>query len=75
MSFIVFGNLSVSVPKVKDTTPCMEQMLQYEDCVGEGNVTHMEVMHPSWPTIFPRLLTDGKLLPDSEVEQFPLSKK
>lgn len=22
----------------------------------------IEVIHPNWPTIFPRLLTDGKLI-------------
>jgi hypothetical protein len=35
MSFIYFGNVPASVPPVLDTTPCMKQMLQYEDCVIE----------------------------------------
>ena len=35
MSYFMFGNVAVSVPPVKDTTPCMEQMLSYEDCVQE----------------------------------------
>lgn len=61
MSFIVYGNLPTSVPKVKDTTPCLETMLDYEDCIMDSNIKHLELVHPNWPTIFPRLLTDGHL--------------
>jgi hypothetical protein len=86
MSFIVFGNLPSSVPKVKDTTPCMEAMLDYEDCIGDFNIRHAELVHPNWPTIFPRLLTDGKLKEPIQstsptgkefdlLEQYPLTKK
>jgi hypothetical protein len=35
MSFIYFGNVPASVPATFDTTPCMKEMLQYEDCVFE----------------------------------------
>lgn len=35
MSWIMFGNVATSVPAVLDTTPCMNQMLNYEDCVHE----------------------------------------
>lgn len=35
MSYFVFGNLPESVPPVMDTTPCMDQMLNYEDCILE----------------------------------------
>ena len=35
MSFYYFGNVPSSVPKVMDTTPCMNEMLNYEDCVHE----------------------------------------
>lgn len=35
MSFIYFGNTPASVPPVFDTTPCMKEMLNYEDCVYE----------------------------------------
>ena len=35
MSFYYFGNVPSSVPKVLDTTPCMNEMLNYEDCVHE----------------------------------------
>jgi hypothetical protein len=35
MSYWMFGNVPVSVPPVKDTTPCMTEMLSYEDCVAE----------------------------------------
>lgn len=62
MSFITFGNLALSVPPVKDTTPCMDSMLEYEDCIYDANSSRLEVVHPNWPTIYPRLLTDGKLI-------------
>ncbi len=35
MSFLYFGNVPASVPPTFDTTPCMKEMLQYEDCVFE----------------------------------------
>ena len=35
MTFLYFGNTPASVPPVFDTTPCMKQMLDYEDCVYE----------------------------------------
>ena len=35
MSFLYFGNTPASVPPVFDTTPCMKEMLSYEDCVYE----------------------------------------
>ena len=35
MSFLYFGNVPASVPPVFDTTPCLKEMLQYEDCVFE----------------------------------------
>eukprot|EP01016_Furgasonia_blochmanni_P003827 TRINITY_DN114_c0_g1_i1.p1 TRINITY_DN114_c0_g1~~TRINITY_DN114_c0_g1_i1.p1 ORF type:complete len:176 (-),score=42.54 TRINITY_DN114_c0_g1_i1:179-706(-) len=62
MSYVYFANLPVSVPPVLDTTPCMKEMLNYEDCVVDAHVPQQEVVHPQWPTIWPRLLTDGKLL-------------
>ena len=86
MSYFMFGNLAASVPPVKDTTPCMEAMLSYEDCINEADFRHLEVVHPNWPTLFPRLLTDGKIveLPEHDNKAFqnlvengnrPLSKK
>jgi hypothetical protein len=35
MSFLYFGNTPASVPPVLDTTPCMKQMMDYEECVVE----------------------------------------
>ena len=35
MSFLFFGNVPASVPPVMDTTPCMNEMINYEDCVFE----------------------------------------
>ena len=36
MSFFYMANCAASVPPVLDTTPCMKQMLDYEDCVVDG---------------------------------------
>lgn len=62
MSYLYFGNVPASVPPVLDTTPCMKQMLDYEDCVADANIPALEVIHPNWPTIWPRMLTDGKII-------------
>lgn len=62
MSFITFGNLPLSVPPVKDTTPCMDPMLEYEDCIYDANVNRSEIVHPNWPTLFPKLLSDGQVV-------------
>lgn len=40
MSFLYFGNVPASVPPTLDTTPCMKEMLQYEDCVFEYRLLH-----------------------------------
>ena len=45
MSFIYFGNAPVSVPPNFDTTPCMKEMLQYEDCVFEYLNYHSAPMY------------------------------
>lgn len=85
MSFLFFGNVPASVPPILDTTPCMNEMLNYEDCVLEffsifliflkklqsARAPQQELFHPNWPTVWPRLLTDGKLL----VMNFILIKK
>ena len=65
MSYFAFGNLAASVPRVFDTTPCLTTQDAYENCVAESGIRHMEVIHPNWPSIFPRLLTDGKLTDES----------
>ena len=33
MSFYGFMSAPISVPPVFDTTPCMEHLMEYEDCV------------------------------------------
>ncbi|KRX09188.1 hypothetical protein PPERSA_05857 [Pseudocohnilembus persalinus] len=64
------ANCAISVPPQLDTTPCMKQMLDYEDCVVDAQVPQQEVIHPQWPTMWPRLLTDGKLL---EFDKIPFN--
>ena len=53
MSFIVYTNVPISVPKVKDTTPCLDTMLNYEDCIYDAQPDHLEVFHPNWPSVWP----------------------
>ena len=77
MSYIMFGNLPASVPKVFDTTPCMAQQDAYEACISESGMKHMEIVHPNWPTMWPRLLTDGVLYdwdPESAPEGLTVAK-
>lgn len=64
MSAIYYWNVPITVPPIHDTTPCMDYMLSYEECLVDAVPRHMEVFHPNWPTMWPRLLTDGKLRPD-----------
>ena len=82
----MFGEGATSDPPVKDTTPCMDAMINYENCIQEADFNHLEVIHPSWPSLWPRLLTDGKLMdvenhPDEKIQELlnknniPLSKK
>lgn len=47
MSFIYFGNTPASVPPVFDTTPCMKEMLNYEDCVYEYLINYLVLMYPT----------------------------
>mmetsp|Transcript_21629 Transcript_21629/g.21379 ORF Transcript_21629/g.21379 Transcript_21629/m.21379 type:complete len:179 (-) Transcript_21629:45-581(-) len=64
MSSIYNWNVPITVPPVHDTTPCMDYMIAYEECLVDAVPRNMEVFHPNWPTMWPRLLTDGKLRPD-----------
>lgn len=49
----------VSIPPVFDTTPCLEHLMEYEDCVIDVNSDKKQLLMPTWPTLWPRLL-DGK---------------
>jgi hypothetical protein len=64
MSSIYAWGVPISVPPVHDTTPCMDYMLAYEDCIVDAVPRNPEVFHPNWPSLWPRLLTDGRLRPD-----------
>ena len=37
MSFFGFANSPVHIPMVFDTTPCLEHLMEYEDCVIDVN--------------------------------------
>lgn len=64
MSSIYAYGVPVTVPPVHDTSPCMDYMLAYEECLVDAAPRNPEVFHPNWPTLWPRLLTDGRLRPD-----------
>ena len=59
MSFIIFGNLPASVPPVLDTTPCLDQMVNYEECIADSDDFNRFTTVPSYPSVFPRLFTTG----------------
>ncbi len=47
----------VSIPPVFDTTPCLEHLMEYEDCVIDVNSSKKQLLMPTWPTLWPSLLT------------------
>ena len=59
MSFFGFYSAPVSVPKVLDTTPCLEHLMEYEDCVVDVQSDKLKLLMPTWPTLYPGLI-DGK---------------
>jgi len=58
MSFFGFYSAPVSVPKVLDTTPCLEHLMEYEDCVIDVQSDKRKLLMPTWPTLWPGLI-DG----------------
>ena len=79
MSSIYSWGVPITVPPVHDTTPCMDYMLAYEECLVDAAPKNAEVFHPNWPTLWPRLLTDGRLRPDliddAHLEKGPLNER
>ena len=55
MSFFGFMSAPVSVPPVFDTTPCMEHLMEYEDCVIDVGSHKKQFFMPAWPTLYPAL--------------------
>ena len=60
MSFIGFMSSPVSVPPTFDTTPCLEHLMEYEDCVIDVGTDKKQFFMPAWPTLYPALHT-GKV--------------
>jgi len=56
MSFFGFMSAPVSIPPVFDTTPCLEHLMEYEDCVIDVNSSKKQLLMPTWPTLWPSLL-------------------
>ena len=42
-----------------DDDACLEHLMEYEDCVIDVNSEKKQLLMPTWPTLWPRLL-DGK---------------
>ena len=59
MSFFGFMCAPVSIPPTFDTTPCLDHLLEYEDCVIDSGVKPLVFFMPTWPTLYPEYL-DGK---------------
>lgn len=57
MSFFGFMSAPVSIPPVFDTSPCLEHLMEYEDCAIDVNTNNKRVLMPTWPTLYPSLLT------------------
>ena len=57
MSFFGFMSSPVSIPPVFDTTPCLEHLMEYEDCVIDVQSDKKQLVMPAWPTLYPGLLT------------------
>ena len=58
MSFMGYMSSPVSIPPVFDTTPCLDHLMEYEDCVIDAGSPRREFFMPSWPILWPRL-ADG----------------
>ena len=59
MSFFGFMSAPVSMPQVFDTTPCLEHLMEYEDCVIDVQSDKKQLLMPTWPTLWPSLM-EGK---------------
>ena len=57
MSFFGFMCAPVSVPPVFDTTPCLEHLMEYEDCVIDVGSNKKQLLMPAWPSLWPTLLS------------------
>ena len=57
MSFFGFMSAPVSMPPVFDTTPCLEHLMEYEDCVIDVGSNRKQYFMPAWPTLYPGLMT------------------
>ena len=60
MSFFGFMSSPVSIPPVFDTTPCLEHLMEYEDCVIDVGSDKKQFYMPAWPSLYPSLET-GKV--------------
>ena len=60
MSFFGYLSAPISIPPVYDTTPCLEHLMEYEDCVIDTGSERLEFFMPAWPTLWPGL-TEGAM--------------
>ncbi|CAI2383510.1 unnamed protein product [Moneuplotes crassus] len=55
MSFFGYMNAPVHIPPVYDTTPCLDHLMEYEDCVIDTGTNRLHFYMPSWPNLWPGL--------------------
>ena len=55
MAFFGYLNYPISIPPVYDTTPCLEHLMEYEDCVIDTGTDQLQFFMPTWPTLWPGL--------------------
>ena len=72
MSFFGFMSSPVSVPPTFDTTPCVDHLMEYEDCVIDVGSDRKQFFMPAWPTLYPALHT-GKV--NTEFDNRPFDTK
>jgi hypothetical protein len=62
MAFFGYMTAPVSIPPVFDTTPCLDHLTEYEDCVIDVGTNRKEFFMPAWSTLWPRLADGGSNL-------------
>ena len=55
MSFFGYMNAPIHIPPVYDTTPCLDHLMEYEDCVIDTGSNKLQYYMPTWPTLWPGL--------------------
>ena len=71
MSFFGYLNSPISITPIYDTTPCLEHLMEYEDCVIDTDTDKLQFFMPSWPTMWPGL-AEGTINTETETRNTEL---